>query len=694
MDDEEFDPGVRCIAVPALAFDGTVVGSLGISGPASRMTRERLPGLAAIVVEVGREFGQRVSFNEYIGADAMASDNRRMERARSIARGEKLPARVDLTLSEALVLGLLRQGVRKYFTVLGHGSTDVGEVLRVYQEAGLVRAFGVRSEIEASHAAAALRWVTGEKAAVVTSIGPGALHAMAASLVPASDGIGVWYLLGDETTEDEGFNMQQVPKHEQGTFLRLAAAMGRAYSLHTPLGLPTALARGAATVDHPTRPGPFYLLLPMNTQPSMMANFNTDELPDAASPALGPAEADYAEAARWIRGAERVLLKVGGGGRQSRAQLERLLDLSDGVLVHTPIASGCIPWSNPRCMGVGGSKGSLCGNWAMEQADLLIAVGTRAVCQSDCSRTGYPNVKRVININADLDDATHYHHTLPLVGDVDRTLERLNLALGGAGRAPGTALPTPRRATARRSGPRPAPRRRLPGRRSSSRGSSDPCWQDEYWGGPVLTQPAAIRIATSWARERGSVCFFDAGDVQANGFQIVEDERPDQTFTEAGASYMGFAVSALLATGVAEKPFHGTALTGDGSFTMNPQILIDGAEHGARGCILLLDNGRMGAITGLQNDQYGTGFATWNTLKVDYLAWGRSVPGVLAVDGGRTPESLRAALDRAGKHAGLALVHVPVYFGPDPLGGMGVWGRWNVGPWCESTQALRHEIGL
>ncbi len=127
---------------------------------------------------------------------------------------------------------------------------------------------------------------------------------------------------------------------------------------------------------------------------------------------------------------------------------------------------------------------------------------------------------------------------------------------------------------------------------------------------------------------------------------------------------------------------------------MNPQVLIDGAEHGARGCIVLLDNGRMGAITGLQNDQYGRGFATWNTLKVDYLAWARSVPGVRAVDGGRTPEALRAALVEAGRHPGLSLVHVPVYFGADPLGGMGVWGRWNVGPWCDSVQALRHEIGL
>ena len=157
---------------------------------------------------------------------------------------------------------------------------------------------------------------------------------------------------------------------------------------------------------------------------------------------------------------------------------------------------------------------------------------------------------------------------------------------------------------------------------------------------------------------------------------------------------MGFAVSALLATGVASKQFYAIAFTGDGSFTMNPQILVDGAEHEAHGCILLLDNGRMGAITGLQNDQYGKGFATWNNVHVDYLNWARAVPGLLALDGGHTPDSLRSALQKSGKHIGLSLIHVPVYFGPDPLGGMGVYGRWNVGNWSENVQKMRHEIGL
>jgi 3D-(3,5/4)-trihydroxycyclohexane-1,2-dione acylhydrolase (decyclizing) len=592
-----------------------------------------------------------------------------------------LPHRLDLTLSEALLLGLLRQDVRIFFTVLGHGSTELGEVLRIFQAAGLVNVYGVRSEIEASHAAAALRWVTGEKAAVVTSIGPGALQALAASIVPASDGIGVWYLFGDETSEDEGYNMQQVPRHSQGLFLQLTSTMGHAYSLHTPLALASALQRGAVVVDHPYRPGPFYLLLPMNTQAAWLPDFNLDELPEIHPVTLGAAEGDYSQAVQWIREAKRVVIKVGGGGRQAGPALADLLEHSGGVLVHTPIATGCIPYDHPRNMAVGGSKGSLPGNYAMENADLLVAVGTRAVCQSDCSRTGYPNVKRVINLNADLDDATHYNHTLALVGNVVRTLEKLNQALGSEGSDRSEWLTV------------------CDGMKSKwqackAERTQHPALKDEYWGGPVLTQPATIQIATDWAKAQGAVSFFDAGDVQANGFQIVEDERPGQTFTEAGASYMGFAVSALLATGVASKPFYGLALTGDGAFTMNPQILIDGVEHGTRGCVLLLDNGRMGAITGLQEAQYGTGFATWNTVHVDYLAWARGIPGLLALDGGRTPNALRASLEKAGKHPGLTLIHVPVYFGPDPLGGMGVYGRWNVGNWSEDVQKLRHKIGL
>ena len=170
--------------------------------------------------------------------------------------------RVDVSMSEALVIGLIRQNVRTFLTIFGHGSTDVAEVLRVYSEAGAIRVFPVHHETEASHAATALRWTTGEKAAVVTSIGPGALHAMAGSLVASSNGIGVWHLYGDETSEDEGPNLQQIAGHEQHLYLRLTSVLSGSYVLHTPEAIGSALRRGANVVGHPYRAAPFFLLLP------------------------------------------------------------------------------------------------------------------------------------------------------------------------------------------------------------------------------------------------------------------------------------------------------------------------------------------------------------------------------------------------------------------------------------------------
>jgi len=603
-----------------------------------------------------------------------------------------LPRRADLTVSEAVVLGLLRQGVGKFVGVFGHGSTEIGEVLRVYEAAGLVRTFPVRHETEATHAATALRWATGEKACVVTSIGPGALHALAGSLVPNSNGLGVWFLLGDETAEDEGPNMQQIARHEQGLFLRLFSTMGGAYTLHTPGALATALRRGLNAVDHPYRAGPFFLLLPMNTQPALIASFNLDELPVGPPPPLGPAADNgaYARAAEQILSSERVVVKVGGGARSAGANLLQLLELADAVAVISPLVSGVIPFDHPRNMTVGGSKGSISGNYAMAEADLLVALGTRFVCQSDCSRTGYPKVRRVINVNGDIEAATHYGRTLPLIGDVKATLEKLIDALH-------TRLADQPR-SAKPDGPSNwylacrAKREEWDAFRQQRYDA--PLLRDQAWGGQVLTQPAAIKVATDWARHNEVATFFDAGDVQANGFQIVEDDRLGRTFTDTGASYMGFAVSALLATALASKPFYALALSGDGSFTMSPQILIDGVEHGARGCILLLDNRRMGAISGLQQDQYGAVYATSDSVAVDYVAWARAIKGVLGIGGVRSVESLVAALDRARSHDGLSLIHVPAYWGPDPLGGMGAFGRWNVGNWCEDTQALRHQIGL
>lgn len=62
VDDEEFDLGVRCVAAPVFDFDGRLAGSIGISGPSTRITPERMPALAASVVEIGKALSERMTF--------------------------------------------------------------------------------------------------------------------------------------------------------------------------------------------------------------------------------------------------------------------------------------------------------------------------------------------------------------------------------------------------------------------------------------------------------------------------------------------------------------------------------------------------------------------------------------------------------------------------------------------------------
>ena len=597
-----------------------------------------------------------------------------------------IDAIVEVSLSEALVLGLLKQGVRKYFAIFGHGSTDLGEILRIYEAEGVTRTINCRNEVEMAHAATCLAWQYGETPAVVTSIGPGALQAMAGSLAAASNGVGVYHIYGDETTRGEGYNMQQIPKPEQELFGRMTALMGQSYVLHTPGSLRDALRRGTACVHHPHKAGPFYLLLPLNTQPELV-EVNLATMPEQlrVPPMVPHGNEALDTAVALIAKHERIVIKAGGGTRGADDTVRQLAERIGAAVVLSPGSTGVLPDDHSQNMHVGGSKGSISGNYAMENARLLIAIGTRAVCQSDCSGVGYPAAEAVININGDLSDLMHYANTVGLPGDISaviaRLLERVHAsnAVDPAGKAAWLEDC--------------AAKKREWHAFKRERYESAPL-HDEAWGRAVLTQPAAIKFAADFAQTIDAAKYFDAGDVQANGFQIVEDDRTGDSYTESGASYMGFAVSALLAGAVADKPRYAVAFTGDGSFMMNPQILIDGVEHGVRGMIVLFDNRRMAAITGLQKAQYGAEFRTNDRVTVDYVQLASAVSGVKAVWGGTTAEELRKALGAAHAHDGLSLVHVPVYAGDDPLGGMGAYGSWNVGNWVEDVQAryLRQNI--
>lgn len=583
---------------------------------------------------------------------------------------------VDLTLSEALVIGLMKQGVRQFYAIFGHGSTDLGEILRIYHNEGAVKVVNCRNEVEMAHAATSYAWVYGKTPAVITSIGPGGLQAMAGSLAAASNGVGVYHIYGDETTHGEGYNMQQVPKPEQGLFGKMGALIGQSYTLHSPGALRECMRRGTSCVHHPYKSGPFFILLPINTQPQTVS-VNISTLPARSSIAkVAPASsADMADAVAFLRAHQKITIKAGGGTRAHYEAVRMLARKIGAPVVLSPGSTGVLSDDDRLNMHVGGSKGSISGNYAMQNAEAAIIIGSRSVCQADCSGIGYPNARAVLNINGDLDDLSHYANSVALPGDITAVIEKLLQELGND-----TGIEQ-REEWLNACKNKKDEWTKFKGLRVHA----SPL-QDEVWKKPVLTQPAAIHTVSTFANQKGAIKFFDAGDVQANGFQIVEDYEPGQTYTETGASFMGFAGSALLGAAYVGSPKYGVAFTGDGSFMMNPQILIDAVEHRVRGMVALFDNRRMAAITGLQYAQYGVEFKTNDSVPVDYVAMAGSVSGVKALYGGETRAELEASLEEAYAHDGLSFLHIPVYSGLDPIAGMGAYGAWNVGNWVDDVQ--------
>lgn len=586
--------------------------------------------------------------------------------------------KLQVCLSEALVLGLLRQGVSKYLAIFGHGSTHLGEILRVYTEAGVTKVFNFRNEVEMAHAGTALSWVYQEVCAVVTSIGPGALQAMSGSLAAASNGVGIYHIYGDETTYGEGYNMQQIPKQDQNLYGQLTAIMGKSYVLHTPEAIRHALRLGSQTVFNPVKAGPFYLLMPINTQPEVINAFNLHAMPQrpGASKQAAGEQQFIIDAVKAICESKKVVIKAGGGCRSFFNELRSFAKLAGAAVVVSPGSTGVLANDDPLNMHVGGSKGSISGNYAMQNAELLIVIGSRAVCQSDCSGVGYPQVKKVININGDFADVGHYNNTIGLCGDIGIILGQLIAAFPKSDDY----------LSNKKAWLADCLHKKNEWRSFLSRTQDVKVIADAVWGRAALTQPAAIKAVCDFAKQHHAIKFFDAGDVQANGFQTVEDDVPGETYTESGASYMGFATCAVISNGLADKPKYGIAFTGDGSFMMNPQALISAVQHHAKGMIVIFDNRRMAAISSLQHAQYGKDFRTNDSVAVDYVKMATSVSGIKAFAVDDSLDSLQAALKSAYAYDGLSVLHVPVYAGTDERGGLGAYGSWNVGNWCESVQ--------
>jgi 3D-(3,5/4)-trihydroxycyclohexane-1,2-dione acylhydrolase (decyclizing) len=354
---------------------------------------------------------------------------------------------IRLTMAGALVRFLVAQRTEidggeaplfpGVFAIFGHGNvTCLGEALEAVRD----ELPTWRGQNEQTMAMAAIAFAKARRRRQImiasSSIGPGALNMVTAAGIAHANRLPLLLLSGDTFAgRVPDPVLQQVEPFGDPTVTVNDAfrPVTRFWDRIThPAQILQSLPHAVATMLDPATCGPAFIGLPQDVQAAAFdypASFFEPRLHRIrrSRPDLAEVEA----AAEILRAAERPLLIAGGGVHYSLAtdELAAFATTHDFPVVETVAGKSSLPWDHPMFAGPIGVTGSTSANAIANDADVVLAVGTRLQDFTTGSWSVFGNADmRLIALNAAVHDASK-HLAAPLVADARRGLEALGDAL-------------------------------------------------------------------------------------------------------------------------------------------------------------------------------------------------------------------------------------------------------------------------
>jgi acetolactate synthase-1/2/3 large subunit len=473
----------------------------------------------------------------------------------------------DLTGAQALVRSLEEQGVEVVFGLPG------GTILPTYDPllSSSLRHILVRHEQGAGHAAEGYYWATGRPGVCMATSGPGATNLVTALADAYMDSVPIVAVTGQV-----GRPLIGTDAFQEADITGITLPITKHNELVTdPERIPSAIAE-AFHIATTGRPGPVLIDVPKDVQQAS-APWRPGQvsLPGYRVPGP-PGTAAIEAAADLIRAARRPVLYVGGGVIKSNCheELFRLAELIQAPVTTTLMARGAFPDAHPLALGMPGMHGTYPAVAALQEADLLIALGTRF----DDRVTGHlasfaPQAKIV---HADIDPAEIGKNRRPdvaILGDLKPTIAGLASAMAARPERPDTAA---WRATCDRW------KQQFPLRYSQAD------------GGPLKPQYVVERLSALTGGD--AVVVAGVGQHQMHATQHYSFTRPRSWINSGGAGTMGFAVPAAMGAQVGRPGETVVAIDGDGCFQMTCQELATCAIEGLPIKVLIFNNGFLGMV--------------------------------------------------------------------------------------------------
>ncbi len=467
----------------------------------------------------------------------------------------------------ALLLdSLVKEGVEIVFGYPG------GAVLPIYDELlnTSIRHVLPRHEQTAVHAADAFARVSGKVGVCLATSGPGATNLVTGIATAYMDSIPVVILTGQVPTSLLGTDSFQ---EVDITGITLPITK-HSYIVKDPRQIPR-IVKEAFHIASTGRPGPVLIDLPkdilsaQNVVPEP-AELNLPSYKFFTKGNAGQIE----EAIRSLAQCERPILYAGGGVIAAEASeiLQEVVESANIPVVTTLMGIGSMPVEHPNVLGMVGMHGTVAANCAVNDCDLLIAVGVRF---DDRVTSGlgqrFATNAKIVHIDIDPAEIGKVARThVPIVGNAKLVLEEMR----------GKVTPP----------------------NCAEWWEQIRRWQEEKTEveNPQEITPQAIIKELGEVADSDAIVTTDVGQHQMWAAQGYPVTNPRHFITSAGLGTMGFGLPAAIGAQMAAPDKQVFLVTGDGSLQMSIQELATTVQCELPVKIVLMNNGVLGMVRQLQ----------------------------------------------------------------------------------------------
>jgi acetolactate synthase-1/2/3 large subunit len=483
--------------------------------------------------------------------------------------------------ADILVEALCDLGVEVVFGYPG------GAVLPIYDaifKQKRLRHILVRHEQAATHAAEGYARSTGKPGVVLVTSGPGATNAVTGITDALMDSIPMVVITGQVATHLIGSDAFQ----EADTVGITRHCTKHNYLVKDPARLGATI-HEAFHIATSGRPGPVVIDIPKDVQVATAKYSRPGPIQHKTyRPQIKADPAVIEQLVDMLAAAERPILYTGGGiinsGPAASLLLRELAKITGAPVTSTLMGLGAFPASSPQWLGMLGMHGTYEANWAMNQADLILALGSRF----DDRVTGRldafaPNARKV---HVDIDRSSinkTVRIDLGIVADVGHVLEDMI------------------RVWKARQHPKPDTRewwRRIEGWRAVK--SLD---FPEGNGKEIMPQ-RAIRALWEATKDQAPIITTEVGQHQMWAAQHFDFEAPNKWLTSGGLGTMGYGLPAAIGAQLGNPKALVIDIAGEASIQMNIQELATATQYRLPVKIFILNNEYMGMVRQWQELTY------------------------------------------------------------------------------------------